>query len=1056
MEVDERLLWLISALKAANDSGEVNKEKLLKNISSCFLRIKREKKALSVSASHLAEELQDFQVKAAVLLLLCLPDIRELPNVKNCAEFQSLTSSLPVFSDSIFFTVVRTQKIFLLSPLLSWLPAHVVQTLSREYFHKTNEVTPVTLAITVELLKAILFTSQHCHTSHQSSISYKECLELLVKFLSLKHVSDDTPAMIKFSGYLCMYMFECLYLLLSAHVGSMWTPRTFSCVKMWTELWEKDMSNKETSILDIRETIKSIFMLCQKNNKDVVVHMWMEWSEQMLPQTIEVHANSNQFGKGRSKSIQLVICNVASDVLKVLEAHPQLKEELDTSACQELLQFFHQVAADPDHDPDQDLSLEQLLEEINLKDDRQEKLLGILVQNDGVFTSDDACSCLREHTAALNTQIKLQLLERCIEWVKADKAFNTELKNVVLDLATDLSPEHLNPVIECSLSAGLSETLKTPSFRNQLTAVLNQLADESSAQPSGRHVWLCLQSGRSVVEEAVQQAVTMTGLVPVMVKALADIPQVCHAVLSSGNTLLVTTLMKWQTSGLCDREEQEFISLVKHLLSEEGVLDTQEVMQMMVKPFLVIEGCRNLDKLILPLEILKEVMTQDVDAVLLSGPTVVSLALALTHVLDATVCLEGQGANVLLTLRSLASTILVGIVDALMNSNKKFEKEINLLKQMMGRYNLHPMSVVCLSRVLEAEFTGDRHPDLVLQALVKLPPGMLQEGSSGIPTPVLTRLQTMSKTEWTISLLQLLPHCGESEWKVAFFLIDHALGSPLNVFAVLEVFQVVAYLVCESLAPTPTPLQPEEPDTPTPSPPASLHHFFVFFSSAVMNYLETRTPKQILRQKFLNFGGIFRWWCRVIPSFCCNPELPTLVLARMCAAMEEIMVSGDLKVVNGEHTGTGNATSECVNKGKTESLSEKYVSKIIVHREKIEENQKHREPGSESKAPKVCVNKSESKSFSEKQTSVISIQTAEEAKKKNPDHIRQKKNDGKAHGKAGKCSTPKKERFADQSYIDANTLKKEFEQMTLYMAKYVPASNLRAAVAGKLKKMYDV
>lgn len=53
---------------------------------------------------------------------------------------------------------------------------------------------------------------------------------------------------------------------------------------------------------------------------------------------------------------------------------------------------------------------------------------------------------------------------------------------VVLDLAADLSPEHLNRVIECSLSAGLSETLKTPSFRNQLTAVLNQLADESSAQ----------------------------------------------------------------------------------------------------------------------------------------------------------------------------------------------------------------------------------------------------------------------------------------------------------------------------------------------------------------------------------------------------------------------------------------------------------------------------------------------------------------------------------------------------------------------------------------------
>lgn len=33
-----------------------------------------------------------------------------------------------------------------------------------------------------------------------------------------------------------------------------------------------------------------------------------------------------------------------------------------------------------------------------------------------------------------------------------------------------------------------------------------------------------------------QLAVTMTGLVPVMVKALADVPQVCRAVLSSGES----------------------------------------------------------------------------------------------------------------------------------------------------------------------------------------------------------------------------------------------------------------------------------------------------------------------------------------------------------------------------------------------------------------------------------------------------------------------------------------------------------------------------------------
>lgn len=67
-------------------------------------------------------------------------------------------------------------------------------------------------------------------------------------------------------------------------------------------------------------------------------------------------------------------------------------------------------------------------------------------------------------------------------------------------------------------------------------------------------------------------------------------------------------------------------------------------------------------------------VTQDADAVLLSGPTVVSLALALLHVIDATVCLEGQRANVLLTLRSLGSFILMWLADALINNCKKYEK----------------------------------------------------------------------------------------------------------------------------------------------------------------------------------------------------------------------------------------------------------------------------------------------------------------------------------------------------------------------------------------------
>lgn len=68
---------------------------------------------------------------------------------------------------------------------------------------------------------------------------------------------------------------------------------------------------------------------------------------------------------------------------------------------------------------------------------------------------------------------------------------------------------------------------------------------------------------------------------------------------------MASTLEEWQSSELCDREEQAFIGLVKQLLSVRRLLDKEEVLQLMVKPFMVVECSTNLEKLILPLELLK-------------------------------------------------------------------------------------------------------------------------------------------------------------------------------------------------------------------------------------------------------------------------------------------------------------------------------------------------------------------------------------------------------------------------------------------------------------------
>lgn len=67
-------------------------------------------------------------------------------------------------------------------------------------------------------------------------------------------------------------------------------------------------------------------------------------------------------------------------------------------------------------------------------------------------------------------------------------------------------------------------------------------------------------------------------------------------------------------------------------------------------------------------------MELDGGVVVRPGPEVVSVMASLLHVMDATLCLEGQGTSTCLTARCLASTILLGITSDIINNQEKFEK----------------------------------------------------------------------------------------------------------------------------------------------------------------------------------------------------------------------------------------------------------------------------------------------------------------------------------------------------------------------------------------------
>lgn len=160
-------------------------------------------------------------------------------------------------------------------------------------------------------------------------------------------------------------------------------------------------------------------------------------------------------------------------------------------------------------------------------------------------------------------------------------------------------------------------------------------------------------------------------------------------------------------------------------------------------------------------------------------------------------------------------------------------------------------------------------------------------------------------------------------------------------------------------------------------------------------YLEEKFQEQNSWERFLNLADIFRWWCCTVPSFCCNPELPSLFLARLCGALEEIVVSGKMKVLPEGHTETGtdcDAASSGVSEREPESLPKNWINKVYGQMDEKQEQQHE----------------------------------------------------------VNMCNKQKEE-FG----ISRINVKKELEQITFFMVKYVPYSNLLASVASKLKKLYE-
>nr|XP_027221807.1 uncharacterized protein LOC113813929 isoform X2 [Penaeus vannamei] len=1010
MELDRYLMWLVDCLKASLGGSTVNETRLNKNIESCFLRVKK-----ACAAANKDEDFEDFRCRSTLLLFLCCPSVKNQSVVRSSKDFQLVISAVPTLKESHFLSVVKNQRCYRsLTYILSFLPTSYLPTFIEEYFTFTDVVKPVTLAMSLELFTSYILSWQSDSQCENCESDILKCLNLFAKFMSTKRVSSDFKAQIKSSAYFFMYLTKYLLLALNLYIGKgMEYPEIPESLICWRDLWKTEEKETESLLrnrLFTKDLVITFFKLCTQNNEAINIEMWMEWSEMNLPASVIPHKAS--VVNCNNKSIQLVICNIAFDIMKIFELNPNLHESFQTSQYRNFLQFMKQVACDPDYDPDYDLSIEQLLQEIELRDEREQKLLEILLDKEEIYSSLECIDSLKDHHAKVSSKTRRDVLERYIDYIMDGNSGIEEWEEFIIELAEDIPSVDLLPVIVEKLDSGLNEILKTSKFGLQSTAVFNQLVGENAPEAQEKHVWLCLQSGKEVVRQAVALPIRLPGLVPVMVRALSAIPQVCQATSESGISVLASALHQIKSAGLSGREKQDFADLVKGLMNT-ATLPVKESLHILIEPYLGVQGEETLESVALPLELLKNTIDNHPSTIIKPGMELDCLIISLMCVLSNTAQLLGPQASTTLALRLDAEYIISTIAKALIKDMPLYEKDISIIKQVTGNMQLHPRSFLPLSNLLECEKCQETTVDRVLYKLYHMELNTLKENLHDVDSSDFDL--DVSRPQWMLVLLQILPHSAENEWISGMLLTHQYLQSEQTPHPTLRLMQQLLHLMCVQCVGKRLNQEKEEGCDVSCLPPLSIQHCFKCFSVSAMVYIQEILRIQPYNKRFQQLCNIFKWWCQGIPSFQCHPELPALFLVKLCTTIEEMVNSGKLTIEADEVRKEGSQ-----NKGMSKSF---YVRKEKYDPFKIDYFC--------SQPSRANVMKSDTNSSSEEKGMI------------KKDNIQKEEIGSNTVSKNGNS-------------IGRASFHVEIDQLIFSLVAYVPTSNVAKRIGNKLKKLDEL
>ncbi|XP_076032564.1 uncharacterized protein LOC143020255 [Oratosquilla oratoria] len=1010
MEVDQHLTWLLGAVKSSVDAnGIVNEDELKKNVTDCFKRVR---KALEGEKEGHVEK---FKERACLVLLLSCPLVRKIPEIESARYFQPVILSFPILTESSFFSMIKSLNMYKsLNQILMWLPLETICTMCQSYLSVTKDLTLASVIMTSELIKCILCGVERNSCCQQEEDIVKEIMKNCLSFLNSQCGSGGQKQLIKFAGYYFMCLLDCgiHFTKLLKNVGI--SPTDLSDVYItWREVFpQKEKDDQPPNLVWLSDIHQEFLDLCQKSVKPISIDIWLEWSEITVPTSV-TRCRAVPSYSGTAFTLQTCIKFLAFELNQVIE-----REDVPVGKYQELIMFMKDVAVDPMYDPDSDLGKDDLIKGIEEDTEWQKKLLLLLLRKPDIFECENSFACVSKFSEHIPVSTREDLLKQVIQRMKTQQSVLSGYIELVLRLAQGLPKDCLLKVVKEELECGQSNILCPEDFQLQLTATFNRVAEDENTFECDKVVWLCLQSGKDVVHQAVAQAVHLEGLAPIMIKVLCSIPCVCTVQNDEGVSYLASLLCDQIEGGFSEKEEDNFVSLVSGLLASE-VLDGEETARVLVYPKLQVPSNGNVIKLAMPLVLLKEIISYQPVSIVTPGPPLVTLFLILVHILHAAANLRGARANKTLIVRKLALNITHSVSGMVWEAQSQYSKDLALLKQEFMKLPLHPRAIIPLKDLLGCKMNPKTCADYIVQCICA-------PASSSVPKPA----QVYSNDQWILALAKVLPHSSEEEWWNAIILVHKELTCSVGMLSTLQVFQELLTFLSVKLFSDTLHNKPVG---------VSIHHCFYCFSYAAMLFTDEQL-KGPADQRFFGLTGIFSWWCRGVVSYVCDLELPILFLARIVAAIEDLFVSERIQVSCRENVKKGCG-------GVAVSSKEDLCHEVV---EECEANKSLVATGTCVVEP-TCEHPSSDLLFEAKNKEEIDAGSEDSADTQGDDSC-DGSNTGKRKCKSGKAKKKKKE---EGCMLLHGECLHELNNMVTSIVQYVPSSNLANSVSNKLLKIME-